>query len=150
MPMDWPSKTGKGMGPKSKTMWWVSLVVSTVSSLFFLVVSLYNLYNGNVTLCIVYFSYVFIGFFYLINSQFLPLLYRNDQDFLKLSKQNNYFGVANIITVLLVFYFEFHGLLLRGILLAGFQFFLLFMNRPLGFKFISNRFDLKLLLPDNR
>ena len=27
MPMDCPSKAGNGMGPKSKTMWWVSLVV---------------------------------------------------------------------------------------------------------------------------
>ena len=27
MPIDWPSRTGKGMTPKSSTMWWVSLDV---------------------------------------------------------------------------------------------------------------------------
>jgi O-antigen/teichoic acid export membrane protein len=144
-----PFQMGKGNIDSAKNLasasWVLSLIVSTIASLIFGVIGIINLIKGNYTIGFVYLSYVVTGFFYLLNSQFLPVLYRNNSDFNSLSKQSIKFGISNIVTVFLVYFFGFKGLILRGMLLPVYQYYLLYKNRPINIEWKFGLSDYKTL-----
>lgn len=133
-----PYQMGKGNDIKAKQLasstWVLSTVLSIVASLIFLIISLYYLVIQEYVIAIVYFSYIITAFFFLMNKQFLTVLYRRNEDFVSLSKQNIKIGFGNIISVIFVFIFGFWGLLIRGIFLSVYQFLLLFINKPIELK----------------
>lgn len=131
---EFPFQRGKGNDflafRMASSAWVLSITLSAISSIIFLGISIYFFINHNNLVGLVYLSYVITGFFSLLNGQYLPLLYRNNEDFISLSKQNSMFGIANIVSVLFVVFFGFYGLIIRGISLAAYQFYLLFRNKP--------------------
>jgi len=112
----------------------LSIGLSMLFALFFVGLSLYYFIYNHTILAAICLSYVIIGGLNLLNQQFLPVLYRTNKDFDSLSKQDIRFGIGNLASVLLVYYFGLYGLIARGIFLAIYQFVLLFRNKPYPLK----------------
>ncbi len=130
-------------GQKLASSTWVfTIFLCSISSLFFFGMSLYYFQVNEHQNGLVFLSYTIIGFLSLLNTQFLPILYRNSSDFNKLSNQNILFGVGNLGSIFLVYLFGFTGLLIRGVVLSVYQFLLLFCNKPikLSWKFEKPHF----------
>ncbi|MDP4277264.1 MAG: oligosaccharide flippase family protein [Bacteroidota bacterium] len=108
-----------------------------IAALVFLVFSLIHFSRGETLTGFIYLSYVLIGGLYLFNKQFLTSLYRTNNDFDSLAKQNVYVGIGNLVSVVLVYLFHMYGLLLRGVFLALLEFYLLMKHKPyqLSFKY---------------
>lgn len=122
---------------------WVSIFVGIIASIIFSYFAIHNyLGHGDLNLTLVYTCYAILGFFHIINNAYLPVLYRTNNDFNKLSRINIISGIVNIISVLLVVYFSFYGLLIRAILVILIRFFLLYYYKP--FK-LSPKYDYKSL-----
>jgi len=113
----------------------LSLLLSLLASLVFFFFAVFFFLQGDNLTGIIYLSYVVIGGLFLLNSQYLPTLYRTNKDFNSLSRQNILVGIGNLLTVVLVYFFSIYGLLARGILLAVYQFTLLYINKPYKISF---------------
>ncbi|HBS85003.1 MAG: hypothetical protein A2W91_07190 [Bacteroidetes bacterium GWF2_38_335] len=129
-----PYELGKGNDEYARQMassvFVLSIWISVFSSLVFLLFSLYYFIVGEYLFALIFLSYVIIAGLYLLNSQYLPVLYRTNNDFNSLSKQNIFVGIGNLASVALVYYFSIYGLMARGVFLAVYQFFLLYKNKP--------------------
>ena len=108
----------------------LSLIISLLAALIFLILSIWQLINMNYVIGFIYLSYVVMAGLHLLNAQFLPILYRTNSDFSSLSRQNILSSLGNLISVVFVILFGIYGLMARGITLAIFEFFLLFRNKP--------------------
>ncbi|RLC33462.1 MAG: hypothetical protein DRH32_01075, partial [Deltaproteobacteria bacterium] len=108
----------------------LSLLISVLAAFIFLVFAVGYLIAGNYLTGLIYMAYVFIAGLQLLNKQYLPTLYRTNKDFDSLSLQKILKGIGNLLTVLLVWYFGIYGLLIRGAILALYEFMLLFKNKP--------------------
>lgn len=134
-----PYQLGKGNDELVKdyanTGYWISLFIGSIAFLLFsfLAIKSYN-NQADFNLILVYATYAIIGFFHIMNNAYLPVLYRTNSDFDKLSKINITSAFINIITVVLVYYFTFYGLLIRAIILIIVRFILLYYFRPLQIK----------------
>ncbi len=124
----------------------VASLLSAAAALVFLVISITKLLDGQTLTGLIYLSYVVIGGLYLMNKQFLPSLYRTNNDFDSLSKQNVYVGISNLLTVAFVYLFGLYGLLMRGVFQALFEGYLLFKNKPYHLSFSVQTAHLKKLL----
>ena len=124
----------------------LSILLSLLTALAFLIIGLYQLYFGHLIVGLVYLSYTAIGGFQLLNTQFLPRLYFRNKDFDSLSNQNIKIAVGTFLTVPLVYFFGIYGLLLRGFVLAIYQFGLLFYNKPFKLQFTFKLRHFKTLL----
>ncbi len=135
---EFPFHLGKGNEEYGKQLsnstFGVTAIVAVLTSVFFLVLAVYNLVNGNSLQGIVFLTYVFIGGLNLFNTAFLPALYRTNLDFGKLSKINMVIGVWNLLSVGFVWLFGFWGLLIRGAFLALLQAWMLFRKKPYPLK----------------
>jgi O-antigen/teichoic acid export membrane protein len=147
---DLPYYVGKGeveYGKKlASTAWVFTIILSAIVSLFFLGLSIFYFVQNDLLYSAIYLSYVIVGFLFMINNQFLPVLYRNNSDFVSLSKQNIKYGLGNFVSVILVYFFGIIGLVLRGVCLASYQFFLLFKNKPIQLSWSFNFKELKELI----
>ncbi len=145
-----PYTLGQGKDDEAQQMassvFFISTIISLLSAIIFLLIGFWNLYQGNSLLGWVFVGYTIIAGLHLMNSQFLPVLYRTNKDFDSLSKQNINFGLGNLISVGLVWLFGFWGLLLRGISLAVYQFILLYINKPYKLELSYRLSDYKSLL----
>ena len=145
-----PYALGQGNDIEAKKMassvFFLSIIISFIAAFLFLFFGLYYLYQGNSILGWVFVSYTFISGFHLMNAQFLPVLYRTNKDFDSLSKQNIRFGLGNLLSVALVWAMGFWGLIIRGVCLAVYQFFLLFKHKPYKLEFNYRIGDYKALL----
>lgn len=108
----------------------VTFLIGSISGLFFLLYSIYHFFAGNNLMGFTFLSYVVISGLNLFNTQFLPTLYRTNADFDKLARLNLILGMVNLISVILVYFFGYYGLLARGISYAFIQFYLLFRHKP--------------------
>ena len=108
----------------------LSLLLSLIGAIVFLIIGIYHLLSGHHLTGIIFLSYFLIGGFHLLNSLYLPALYRTNKDFDSLSKQNIKTGIGSLITVIFVYLFSVYGLIIRGIVLALYQFYLLYSNKP--------------------
>jgi len=144
-----PFELGKGNDKFSRqlasSVFTLTIFVGFIASIIFISLSIYYFIANNILAGWIYLSYSILGMLYLLNSQFLPVLYRTNNDFNSLSKQNLLFGFGNLVTVLLVYFFSIYGLMIRGILLSTFQFYLLFSNKPYELDFKIEFKDLKRL-----
>lgn len=135
---EFPYQLGKGNDAYGKQLAGSTFAISTLigflSSIVFLILSVYHYIHHEYLLGITFLSYVIVAGLNLLNSQFLPVLYRTNADFDKLSKINITFGLWNIVSVLLIWKFGFNGLLIRGIALSVIQFYQLFKNKPYPLK----------------
>lgn len=113
--------------------------------LAFITVGIISLFHSELLISIIYFSYAISGFFYLYNNQFLSALYRTNKDFNSLSRQNIRFGIGNLLTILLVYYWGIYGLIMRGVALAIYQFVLLYKNKPYKLEFKAELIHFKML-----
>jgi O-antigen/teichoic acid export membrane protein len=145
-----PYLLGKGEDNKGKDLAdsanLLTLLISILASLFFFILTIINLVNKQYTVSIILFSYTIISFFYLYNSLFLPFLYKTNKDFNSLSKQRIKTGMANMITVLVVWKFGIYGLCIRGIFMAVYLFYLLNKNKPYKLKLNYNLTNYRHLL----
>jgi len=116
----------------------LSSILSVLAAFIFLVLGLHNFISGDALTGSIYMAYVLIGGLNLINKQFLPVLYRTNNDFNSLAKQNIFIGIGNLLSVLLVYFFNIYGLIVRGIFLTLLEFFLLFKNKPYQLSFTWN------------
>ena len=123
----------------------LSILLSLLTAVVFLIIGLYQVYTGHSLTGLIYLSYSVIGGFQLLNAQFLPRLYIRNKDFDSLSKQNIKFGLGNLLTVVLVYFFNIYGLIIRGLALAIYQFVLLFYNKPFKLQFTFKFSHLKTL-----
>jgi O-antigen/teichoic acid export membrane protein len=144
---DLPFYMAKGNESKASSLasssWVLSVILSSIASIIFILFGIYNFIYQSKIYSLVYFSYAISGFFVLMNSQFLPQLYRTNEDFKSLAKQNSKFGLSNLFTVVLVSIFGFYGLIFRGVFLSIFQFYLLYVNNPikLNWKYAISDFN---------
>lgn len=134
-----PYQLGKGNDKLVKdyanTGYWISIFIGSIAFLLFSFLAIKTYYNqDDFNLILVYATYAIIGFFHIMNNAYLPVLYRTNSDFDKFSKINIASAFINIITVLLVYYFSFYGLLLRAAILIIIRFILLYYFRPLQIK----------------
>jgi len=113
----------------------IASLLSGLAALVFLVIGVNHLLHGETLTGLIYLSYVIIGGLYLMNKQFLPSLYRTNNDFDSLAKQNLYVGISNLLTVAFVYLFGLYGLLMRGAFQALVEGFLLFKNKPYRLSF---------------
>jgi|GEM_PF-1569500 len=113
----------------------LSSLLSGLAALIFLVFSLIHFMNGDTLTGIIYLAYVVIGGLYLMNKQFLVSLYRTNNDFNALSKQYVYVGIGNLLSVILVYFFDMYGLIARGVLLALLEYVLLMKHKPYRLSF---------------
>ncbi len=118
----------------------LTVIICFIASLLFLVFGFKAIYDGNITIALIYFAYTIIGGLYLLNKQYLPTLYRTNKDFDSLSKQNITVGFGNLASVVLVYFFSLYGLIARGIFLAILEFYLLIKHKPYNLDF---SYDLK-------
>ncbi len=129
-----PFTLGQGNDEEAKQMassvFFLSTIISVLAAIVFFFFGLHYLYNGNSILGWVFIGYTFIAGTQLMNAQFLPVLYRTNKDFDSLSKQNIRFGLGNFVSVAIVWFLGFWGLVIRGISLAVYQFMLLYNNKP--------------------
>lgn len=130
------------------TAFLATAVISVLSFLFYLTIASYHFLVGNNELALVLSCYSIIGAFHLLNTQFLPTLYRTNSDFDVLSKINLLTGFLSLFSVVLVWFYDFYGLLLRTSLIALIQFIWLKQKLaiPLKISFNLNFQDLKALL----
>lgn len=124
----------------------LSSIISLLASLVFFSVSIYYFFLDQNLKGIIFFSYMIIGAIHLLNKQFLPTLYRTNQDFDLLSKQRIRIGLGNLLSVLLVYLFNIYGLIIRGILLALYEFLLLWRYKPYQLDWSSNSNHYRTLL----
>jgi O-antigen/teichoic acid export membrane protein len=147
---EFPYQMGRGNEEYGKQLsnssFAVTLLLGLVSGFVFLLIAGYNLAIGKYLLGFTLLSYVIVAALNVFNTQFLPTLYRTNTDFEKLSRVNISFGWWNLVTVIFVWLLGFPGLLVRGILLAVIQFYLLFRHKPYPLKFKPIKDDLILLL----
>jgi len=118
-------------------------IISLLASFVFLFFGIKELFFSNYTLGLIYMSYVLIAALHLLNVQFLPTLYRTNNDFDTLSRQKIYVGVCNLLSVILIWFYSIYGLLIRAILLATIEFFLLYKKRPIIFYFKYNFYHIR-------
>lgn len=145
-----PYELGRGNDNYAKQMassvFVLSLIVSFLAFLLFLGISVKYFIVGEALTGVIFLSYSLMGGLYLLNKQFLPTLYRTNKDFNSLSKQNIKVGIGNLLTVLLVWFFGIYGLIARGIILAIYEFSLLYKNKPYFIQFQYDFKDYKKLL----
>lgn len=122
-----------------------TIILSTLVSLIFLFFGIRELLLLNYNTSFIYMTYVVISLLNLLNVQFLPTLYRTNNDFDSLSKQKIYVGICNLLSVILIWFYSLYGLLIRAVLLAIIEFFLLYNKRPLIFYFKYNFNHIKYL-----
>ena len=130
LPFEYGKKNESYAKKLAFSSFFLAAFLSLITAIAFLVIGVYKIYSGNELIGLIYLSYSFIGGFQLLNKQFLPRLYFRNEDFNLLSKQNIKFGLGTFITVVLVYLFNIYGLLIRGVVLAVYQFFLLFSKKP--------------------
>lgn len=129
-----PYELGRGNDRYAREMassvYVLSLIISILTSLIFLGFGIGHFISGKYLSGLIFMTYSLIGGLNLLNNQFLPTLYRTNKDFDSLSRQNILLGFCNLLTVLLVWGFGIYGLMIRGVILALYAFFLLFNNKP--------------------
>ena len=129
-----PYELGRGNDEYSREMassvYVLTLIISLLAAIVFLVFGIKNLLSGEFLTGIIFVAYTFIGGLYLLDKQYLPVLYRTNKDFDSLARQNIFIGLGNMLTVLLVWWLGIYGLIVRGFLLAFYEFILLFRNKP--------------------
>lgn len=108
----------------------LSLLISALAAVVFMVFTIGHLIAGNYLTGLIYMAYVLVAGLQLLNKQYLPVLYRTNKDFDSLSRQNILKGFGNLLTVLFVWYLGIYGLIIRGAILALYEFILLFKNKP--------------------
>jgi O-antigen/teichoic acid export membrane protein len=118
----------------------LTAIPSVLSFLLYILAAAYYFLSESYTLALVFGTYSIIGAFHLLNTQFLPTLFRTNSDFNVFSRINLYIGVVNLLSVLIVFWLGFKGLLIRAVLLSVIQFSLFMTNLtvPLQFNFSFN------------
>jgi O-antigen/teichoic acid export membrane protein len=114
----------------ASSVFFLSIIISLLAALIFLGFSIKHFFLENYLTGLIYLAYVFIGGLQLLNNQFLPTLYLTNNAFDSLSRQNILSSLGNLITVLFVWFFGIYGLIVRGIVLVIYEFFLLLKNKP--------------------
>ena len=122
-----------------------TIIISVLASLIFLFFGIRELLLTNYKISLIYMTYVILASLNLLNVQFLPTLYRTNNDFDSLSRQKIYVGVCNLLSVILIWFYSLYGLLIRAMLLATIEFFLLYNKRPIIFYFKYNFKHIKYL-----
>lgn len=142
---EFPYQLGKGNEAYGKQLanssFVVTLIVGLLSAFVFSGLACYHFVTQNTLMGVTFLTYVIVAGLNLFNTQFLPVLYRTSSDFGKLSRQNIIFGFINLGSVILVIKFGFEGLLIRGILLALSQFYLLYRNKPYPLELMIKKND---------
>ncbi len=141
-----PYELGRGNDGYAREMassvYSLSLIISLLAALIYMGLGIRQIILDKFLSGLIFISYAVIGGLYLLSKQFLPTLYRTNDDFDSLSRQNILVGIGNLFTVVLVWGFGIYGLIARGVLLAIYGFILLFKNKPytLNLSFNLNHF----------
>ncbi len=131
-----PVENGRGNINKVKELasvgFWVSLLIGIPSSITLVVLGIIFFFNNDIQGAILYFTYATSAFFLLLNKFYLPVLYRTNQDFTKLTKITIYTSIINIITVVFVWWQQnIEGLCVRLVILNFVEFVFLYLFRPI-------------------
>lgn len=145
MPYEFGKKNDQYAKELASSAFSLSVILSSLTIIGFLVIGLYQLSLDKILIGVIYLSYSIIGGLRLLNTQFLPRLYFRNKDFNNLSKQNLKIGIGNFLTVILVYFWGIYGLIFRTIIVATYQFALLFHNKPFKLQFIYKIKHLKKL-----
>ena len=140
-----PVEQGRGNIGQVKELasvgYWVSLFIGIPSSILLIVLGVISFIHEDVQESMIYFTYATSAFFLLLNKFYLPILYRTNQDFTKLTKITIYTAVINIATVFFVWWQDnYWGLCIRLIILNVIEFFFLYYLRPVK---VSPKWSLK-------
>jgi len=125
---------------------WLSYVVGIIASSIFAIFLMDKVFHGTPEEVIVYGTYTIISFFQVINKAYLPVLYRTNDEFVKLTGINIKLGFIDIFSVLLVWQYGLLGLCIRALTLIIFEFGLLYYHRPIKVAPAWSKTKLKLLL----
>jgi len=129
-----PYALGRGNEVEARSMassvFFLSILISLLAGGTYFIFALIHLVQGNQLLGLIFLGYTIIGGLQLLNKQFLPVLYRTNNDFDSLSKQKIVIGLVNLSTVLLVWWLEIFGLIIRAAGLAILEYILLLKNKP--------------------
>lgn len=114
---------------------WTCNIIAFPSAAVLLVVSLFCLITSNYNEALLNFSYAFSAFFLMYNRHYMPVLYKTNQDFSKLTKISFYSSFVSILSVIFIYYSpDLKGLCFRLILINVTEFFFLYYFSPLKIK----------------
>ena len=134
-----PFELGRGndrySGELANSVLVIMTILGGIAGLIFIAWGSLKAYNGLWNHAIILYSYSISASLILINKHFLPVLYRTNKDFKKLSKVNIIVSIANVFTVVLVWYLGLWGLCIRAITLIVFETALLNYFKPYKLKF---------------
>ncbi|GGH14800.1 lipopolysaccharide biosynthesis protein [Mucilaginibacter phyllosphaerae] len=144
-----PYEMGRGndayAGKLANSVFVVMTILGAIAASAFIIWGSVEAYHHHRDAAIVLFTYSVSAALVLMNKHFLPVLYRTNKDFKKESKINIAVSIANVVTVVMVWYWGLMGLCVRGIILIVFETSLLNYFKPYKLKFEWNKEDLKKL-----
>ena len=79
---------------------WVSLFIGIPSTLVLMGMGVNAFINSTIDDALLYFTYASSAFFLLLNKFYLPILYRTNKDFTKLSTITIYTAIINIVSLI--------------------------------------------------
>ena len=119
----------------ANSAFYVTVVISFLVSIVFLVISIYFVFINELDLALVALTYVVLGGLELLNRYFLPTLYKTSGEFNLLSRQNNIINIVSLLTIVFVFFYNFYGLLIRAVIVSSIEFILKFRGKPVRLDF---------------
>ncbi len=125
---------------------WVSYMVGVIAAGIFAFFLIDKILHGTPEEVVIFGTYTVISFFQVINKAYLPVLYRTNDEFVKLTGINIRLAFVDILSVLLVWQYGLLGLCLRALILIISEFGLLYYHRPIKVAPAWSYNQLKLLL----
>ncbi len=133
LPVEHGRKDFEKINQLSAVAYWVVLCVGLPAAFVLIAFAIHAGFMGNIEFVWVYLAYSTSAFFLLLNKFYLPVLYRTNNDFEKLTKITIINSMVSIITVLLIWLMpDLKGLSIRLVILNLVEFYLLYSLRPIN------------------
>ncbi len=141
-----PYLFGKGENDKAKSyasvaQFW-ELALSVLAFLALTSFAVYYLIHSKYFYAAGFFAYALVSIHHYYGLNYLQILFRTNRDFNKLSNITLILSFVSLITVLLVWKWQFYGLCMRSVIMAIIEMYLLWEWKPLS---VIPRMDYKLL-----
>lgn len=131
LPVEHGRKNHEKINHLAAIAYWVVLIIGVPAAIVLIGFAIHAGISGNTEFVWVYMAYSTSAFFLLLNKFYLPVLFRTNNDFEKLTKITIINSTVSIITVSLIWLMpDLKGLSIRLIVLNLVEFYLLYSLRP--------------------
>lgn len=122
-----------------------SIIVSFFVLIVITIIGIYFYYDGKIKLSYAFFATTIVSAVSPV-SNVVEVTYKTSNDFIRLSKVKFYKVIISILTILLVYFFDYVGMLLRVSIVSSLYFYFLFLFKHDNFKFNFDLFEFKGLI----